>query len=52
LTAVSSGRERVEWEHGSLPVVSRAGLAEMKWLRGSGQGRDDIRLLEAEEDDA
>jgi hypothetical protein len=51
LEAVWSGRERVEWEHGSVPVVSRAGLADMKRLRGSGQDQDDIRLLEGEDDD-
>jgi Uncharacterised nucleotidyltransferase len=39
-------RERVDWEHGSVPVVSRAGLVAMKRLRGSGQDLDDIRMLE------
>jgi hypothetical protein len=39
-------RERVAWEHGSIPVVSRAGLIAMKRLRGSGQDLDDIRALE------
>jgi hypothetical protein len=28
-------RERVAWAHGTLPVVSREGLVEMKRLRGS-----------------
>lgn len=42
-------RERVEWVHGSVPVVSRSGLATMKRLRGSGQDLDDIRLLEDED---
>jgi hypothetical protein len=46
LEAVWAGRERVAWEHGELPVVSRAGLAAMKRLRASGQDQDDIRLLE------
>lgn len=44
-------RERVEWTHGSLPVVSRSGLIAMKRLRGSGQDLDDIRDLEAERED-
>jgi Uncharacterised nucleotidyltransferase len=39
-------RERVDWEYGSVPVVSRAGLVTMKRLRGSGQDLDDIRMLE------
>ena len=39
-------RERIAWEHGSIPVVSRAGLVAMKRLRGSGQDLDDIRTLE------
>lgn len=50
LEAAWSGRERVEWEHGSVPVVTRAGLAAMKRLRGSGQDQDDIRLLEGDDD--
>jgi len=51
LEAVWAGRERVGWEHGELPVVSREGLIEMKRLRGSGQDLDDIRVLEAGRDD-
>jgi hypothetical protein len=43
-------RERVDWEHGSLPVVSRAGLVQMKRLRGSGLDLDDIRALEGEDE--
>lgn len=39
-------RERVAWQHGTLPVVSRTGLIAMKRLRGSGQDLDDIRALE------
>jgi hypothetical protein len=46
LEAVWAGRERIEWAHGVLPVVSRTGLVEMKRLRGSGQDLDDIRALE------
>jgi hypothetical protein len=52
LTSVWESRERVAWQHGSVPVVSRAGLATMKRLRGSGQDLDDIRALEAEPDEA
>ena len=44
-------RERVGWEHGEVPVVSRAGLVLMKQLRGSGQDLDDIRLLEGDDDE-
>jgi hypothetical protein len=43
---VDEARERVAWAHGTLPVVSRAGLVAMKRLRGSGQDLDDIRSLE------
>ncbi len=49
LASVWQGRERISWEHGTLPVVSRAGLVEMKRLRGSGQDLDDIRALEDED---
>lgn len=42
-------RERVRWEHGEVPVVSRSGLVLMKRLRGSGQDLDDIRILEADD---
>jgi len=49
LEPVWESRERVPWEHGRLPVVSRAGLVRMKRLRDSGQDRDDIALLESDE---
>lgn len=52
LASVWTGRERVAWEHGSVPVVSRAGLVTMKRLRGSGQDLDDIRALEGESDES
>jgi hypothetical protein len=39
-------REQIAWAHGTVPVVSRAGLVAMKRLRGSGQDLDDIRMLE------
>jgi len=50
LESVWETRERVAWQHGQLPVVSRSGLVAMKRLRGTGQDLDDIRALE--EDDA
>ncbi len=54
LAPVWATRERVEWTHGGVPVVSRSGLVAMKRLRGSGQDMDDIRSLEDNErgDDA
>ena len=39
------GRMKVEWEHGSLSVVSPEGLILLKSLRGSGQDQDDIAFL-------
>jgi hypothetical protein len=50
LEPVWAGRERVAWEHGELPVVSRTGLIQMKRLRASGQDLDDIQALEADDD--
>jgi hypothetical protein len=50
LAPVWETRQRVSWEHGTVPVVSRAGLATMKRLRESGQDLDDIQMLEAEVD--
>lgn len=50
LESVWQGRERIGWEHGELPVVSRSGLIQMKRLRGSGQDLDDIRNLESSAD--
>lgn len=47
-----ASRERVAWQHGVIPVVSRAGLVAMKRLRGSGQDLDDIRALEGGDGDA
>jgi hypothetical protein len=49
LVSVWETRERVAWEHGEVPVVSRSGLVLMKRLRGSGQDLDDIRILEADD---
>jgi len=49
LASAWEGRERIRWEHGEIPVVSREGLVAMKRLRGSGQDLDDIRALEPED---
>jgi hypothetical protein len=38
-------RTKVEWEGGSLSVVSPEGLILLKSLRGSGQDQDDIQYL-------
>ena len=46
LAAAWASRERVPWQHGVVPTVSRNGLIQMKRLRGSGQDLDDIRALE------
>ena len=51
LESVWESRERIEWEEGPLSVVSRDGLIRMKRLRDSGQDRDDIRALEAGDED-
>lgn len=51
LERVWEGRQRIPWEHGEVPVVSREGLVAMKRLRGSGQDLDDIRALEGDGDD-
>lgn len=51
LAAAWETRERVGWQHGEVPVVSRSGLILMKRLRGSGQDLDDIRVLESAEDE-
>ena len=51
LTSIWQSRERVAWEYGSLPVVSRSGLVQMKRLRGSGLDLDDIRALEGHDEE-
>jgi Nucleotidyl transferase AbiEii toxin, Type IV TA system len=38
-------RTRVEWEQGSISVVSRDGLIALKSFRASGRDQDDIALL-------
>lgn len=48
LTDVWSTRLRVDWDRGSLTVVSREGLVKLKSLRGSGIDLDDIRRLQEE----
>jgi len=42
---VWEGRLEVEWEEGTLSVVSPVGLIFLKSLRNSGQDRDDIEYL-------
>jgi hypothetical protein len=39
-------RTRVEWDHGSMTVVSREGLVKLKSFRASGTDLDDIRRLQ------
>jgi hypothetical protein len=43
-------RQALIWEQGTVRVVSREGLIALKSLRGSGQDRDDIALLEGGRD--
>ena len=45
LKGVWEDRVAVEWDEGTVHVVSRDGLIRMKELRGSGQDRDDIQAL-------
>lgn len=40
-----NGRISVEWEEGTLKVLSPKGLIELKSLRNSGQDQDDIQYL-------
>ena len=42
---VWQGRRRVDWERGTLSVVSPDGLVALKSMRGTGQDWDDIELL-------
>lgn len=44
-------RRIIEWEGGSLKVVSPKGLILLKTLRGSGQDQDDIEYLRSLEDE-
>lgn len=50
LASIWQSRERVAWEYGNLPVVSRSGLVQMKRLRGSALDLDDIRALEGDDE--
>jgi len=52
LPKVWETREKVEWEQGSLWVVSRSGLVALKSLRRSGQDLDDIERLTEGSDEA
>lgn len=40
-----NNRLEVEWEHGTIKVVSPEGLILLKSFRKSGQDRDDIDFL-------
>jgi hypothetical protein len=46
-----TSRIQIEWEHGSIPVVSPEGLIRLKTLRGSGRDRDDIEYLKGLSDE-
>lgn len=48
LADVWESRELVEWERGSINVVSKEGLIRLKSLRGSGRDADDIAQLRGE----
>lgn len=43
-----NSRQVMEWDFGTLTVVSREGLIALKSLRGSGRDRDDIEQLRGE----
>jgi hypothetical protein len=45
ISDVWANRTRVEWEHGTISVVSREGLVKLKMFRGSGIDQDDIQRL-------
>ncbi len=47
---VWASRRQVEWEGGTLWVVSREGLVALKRLRSSGQDLDDIQRLTEDAD--
>jgi len=44
-------RREIDTDFGLVPVVSRAGLIQLKMLRGSGQDLDDIEKLKADENE-
>lgn len=48
ITDVWQARTRVEWDGGSLAVVSREGLVKLKTFRSSGTDLDDIKRLTEE----
>jgi hypothetical protein len=51
ISDVWATRRELEWEHGSLWVVSRAGLIALKKLRGSSQDLEDIAHLREDSDE-
>jgi hypothetical protein len=52
LAKVWHTRKEMEWEHGSLWVISREGLMALKKLRHSSQDLDDIARLASGSDEA
>jgi hypothetical protein len=51
LRAIWDTRQAMQWQHGTLPVVSRDGLIRLKELRGSGQDQVDIERLRSNIDE-
>src|ERR1051325_2172090 len=49
LEDVWAGRERLEWDRGTITVVSKSGLIKLKTFRSSGRDLDDIALLRGTE---
>lgn len=52
IQGIWTSRVEADWEDGTLSVVSRAGLIELKGLRGSPQDVADIVALQEDIDDA
>lgn len=52
IQGIWTSRVEADWEDGTLSVVSRAGLIELKSLRGSPQDVADIVALQEDIDDA
>jgi hypothetical protein len=48
LQQVWDARQAMEWDFGTITVVSRDGLISLKSLRGSGLDQDDIKRLRGE----
>ena len=52
LLPLFEGRQQLPWAGGTLWVLSRDGMIQMKSLRGSEQDRADIAALKAQPDEA